>query len=160
MRPLLRPDELFLDIESCFIAIRGFGRYALREPRSAQSQSAALPAPGARAPHSLAPPDVAVDRRAASPLAKLADWLQTSDQRVLILAESAGRRETLSQWLTEHGISLPEVDDWAAFARQPLPRALGIGPLSEGFRREGGDALVVLTEAELFTGTARRGSGR
>jgi transcription-repair coupling factor (superfamily II helicase) len=34
-RPLLRPDELFMGTEAFFVAARAFGRYALREPRSA-----------------------------------------------------------------------------------------------------------------------------
>ena len=180
-RPLLRPDELFLDIERCFIDIRRFGRYALREPRTALStrepgeylhdapasdvpivNEGPEPAvPGrARAPHSSALPNVAIERREQAPLSRLSDWLDSTDQRVLILAESAGRRETLSQLFAEHGIALPEVDDWAQFDSQPLPRALGIGPLSEGFVRAGADSLAVLTESELFTGTARRAGRR
>jgi transcription-repair coupling factor (superfamily II helicase) len=79
---------------------------------------------------------------------------------VLIVAESAGRRETLAQLLGEHGIAMPQVDDWASFAGTPLPRALGIGPLAEGFRRAGMPGLAVVTESELFAGTAKRRRGR
>ncbi len=167
-RPLLRPDELFLGVEQWFVAARAFGRYALREPRSTLSIADDAPspagdaaaAPARRAPHSSGLPALAVERRADAPLARLSAWLDSTDDRVLIVAESAGRRETLAQLLGEHGITMPQVDDWASFAGTPVPRALGIGPLAEGFRRGGPPGLAVLTEAELFAGAARRRRGR
>ncbi len=170
-RPLLRPDELFVGVEPWFVAARAFGRYALREPRSALSVAddapAPPPGPGAhdapaarRAPHSSALPPLAVERRADAPLARLSAWLDATDDRVLIVAESAGRRETLAQLLGEHGIAMPQVDDWVAFAGAGPARALGIGPLAEGFRRDGAPGLAVVTEAELFAGAGRRRRGR
>jgi transcription-repair coupling factor (superfamily II helicase) len=168
-RPLLRPDELFLGVEQWFVAARAFGRYALREPRSALSVADDAPEAAAgeietpvtrRAPHSSGLPALAVERRADTPLARLSAWLDATDDRVLILAESAGRRETLAQLLGEHGIAMPQVDDWASFADTPLPRALGIGPLAEGFLRGGLPGVAVVTEAELFAGAARRRRGR
>ena len=172
-RPLLRPDELFLGVEAFFIEARRFGRYALREPRTALAPldrhtdaadadaAARLSAPAtdaapARRIHSSALPALGVERRAESPLARLSGWLDATDDRVLILAESAGRRETLAQLLAEHGITMPQVDDWASFAATPLDRALGIGPLAEGFAVAGAPGIAVVTESELFAGAARR----
>ncbi|MCA3179947.1 MAG: transcription-repair coupling factor [Burkholderiales bacterium] len=168
-RPLLRPEELFLGVEPWFVAARAFGRYALREPRSALSIADDGPPPAAtaddapaarRAPHSSPLPPLGVERRADAPLARLSAWLDSTDDRVLIVAESAGRRETLAQLLGEHGIAMPQVDDWASFSDRPLPRALGIGPLAEGFRRSGAPGLAVVTESELFAGAAKRRRGR
>ncbi|MFN9772868.1 MAG: transcription-repair coupling factor [Burkholderiales bacterium] len=168
-RPLLRPDELFLGVEPWFVAARAFGRYALREPRSALSIADDAPVPAAtdddapaarRAPHSGSLPPLGVERRADAPLARLSAWLDSTDDRVLIVAESAGRRETLAQLLGEHGIAMPQVDDWASFAATPLPRALGVGPLAEGFRRSGLPGVAVVTESELFAGAAKRRRGR
>jgi transcription-repair coupling factor (superfamily II helicase) len=167
-RPLLRPDELFLGVEQWFVAAGAFGRYALREPRTALSVADdatatagdAASVPARRTPHSSGLPPLGVERRAEAPLARLSDWLDSTEERVLIVAESAGRRETLAQLLGEHGIEMPQVDDWASFAGTPLPRALGIGPLAEGFRREGPQGIAVVTEAELFAGAARRRRGR
>ncbi len=175
-RPLLRPDELFLGVEPFFVAARAFGRYALREARSALTagddaasgtiDAAAAAATGAagedgrRPPHSSALPALGVERRVDAPLARLSSWLDATDERVLILAESAGRRETLAQLLAEHDIELPEVDDWATFAASALSRALGVGPLAEGFVRAGAPGIAIVTESELFAGTARRRRGR
>ncbi|HYF58432.1 MAG TPA: transcription-repair coupling factor, partial [Burkholderiaceae bacterium] len=169
-RPLLRPDELFLGVEPFFVAARGFGRYALREPRSALALDDAPPASvtpddevaarGPRAPHSAGLPPLGVERRTDAPLGRLAAWLDSTDARVLIVAESAGRRETLAQLFAEHGIDLPQVDGWAAFAGAPIARALGVGPVAEGFLRSGDPRLAVVTETELFAGGARRRRGR
>jgi transcription-repair coupling factor (superfamily II helicase) len=164
-RPLLRPDELFIGAEAFFVEARRFGRYALREPRTALApadEAAAGPAQASAGPatprrqHSGSLPQLTVERRAERPLAKLQAWLDATDARVLIVAESPGRRETLAQLLAEHGIVLPQVDDWTAFAQAPIDRALGIGPVGEGFLLPIGPGLAVVTEAELFTGTARR----
>ena len=171
-RPLLRPDELFLGVEAFFVAARAFGRYALREPRTTLAspdepdavptdEAGAAPRAGPRrAPHSSSLPPMAVERRADAPLARLSAWLDSTDDRVLIVAESAGRRETLAQLLAEQAIVLPQVDDWAGFANTPLQQALGIGPIAEGFRRTGVPGLAVVTESELFAGTAKRRRGK
>jgi len=168
-RPLLRPDELFIGAEAFFVEARRFGRYALREPRTAlqpaddaanlatQAAAGTAPAPATpRRQHSGGLPALTVERRAEAPLARLQAWLDATDARVLIVAESAGRRETLAQLMAEHGIVLPQIDDWASFAAAPLPRALGIGPVGEGFLLPEAPGLAVVTESELFTGTARR----
>jgi transcription-repair coupling factor (superfamily II helicase) len=178
-RPLMRPDELFLGIEAFFVAARRFGRYALREPRSwivapdAAPDAARVDASAAgsgvtvdpaaargRAPHSVALPALEVERRADAPLARLAGWLDATDARVLVVAESPGRRETLSQLFAEHGVVLPQLDGWAAFADAAPPRALAVGPLGEGFLLPGAPPLAVVTESELFAGSARRRRGR
>jgi transcription-repair coupling factor (superfamily II helicase) len=175
-RPLLSPDELFLELDAFFAQARQRGRWALSRHLSALARADLLtgpvqqvddesgPAPnaelestaGRRAPFAQALPRVAVNRRAERPLAALADFIdrRTKDQRVLILAESPGRRETLSELLGEAGISCPPVDGWAPFSDSPLRLALGVGPLSEGFELP--DAgLAIITESELFSGGAR-----
>jgi transcription-repair coupling factor (superfamily II helicase) len=182
-RPLLRPDELFIDIESLFIEVRRFGRYALRAhseveasagaphgisdstspgtsvdspPGTSDSKGAAAP----RRSHSGALPPLMVERRADVPLSRLQAWIDATDARVFLVAESAGRRETLTQLLADHGIDLPQIDDWRGFADGSLHRALGIGPLSEGFLLAGEQPVAVVTEAELFSGTFKRRGGR
>jgi transcription-repair coupling factor (superfamily II helicase) len=150
-RPLLRPDELFLPVEAFFVALRRHGRYAMRAAGAADAAGPALARPV---------PPVAVDRRAPVPIARLRDWLEAAGRRVLVLAESAGRRETLAQLFADHGLVLPLVDDWPTFAAADLPAALGIGPLAEGFVPDDPVAPAIVTEAELFVGTVRRGRRR
>ncbi|HEY5634795.1 MAG TPA: transcription-repair coupling factor [Burkholderiaceae bacterium] len=185
-RPLLRPDELFLTGEQFFAACAAFSRCSLaREPaldpagaeagRRADAGAAGGAAGGAdagageaaralpprRAALASALPALAVNRRAERPLARLEAYLRATAHRTLIVAESAGRRETLLQLFTEYdlldgaGRSMPQVDDWDGFASGESRLALGVAPLHDGFELPE-DGIAVVTEAELFAGVVRR----
>jgi transcription-repair coupling factor (superfamily II helicase) len=70
--------------------------------------------------------------------------------RTLIVAESAGRRETLSQFFAEHDFHPALVDDWSASAidapgRDDLRAARGGLPAA-------GERIAIVTEAELYPG--------
>ena len=152
-RPLLRPDELFIDAGRFFVEARRFGRWAIARATAAEGDASAQP--GAAAAFGSAPPDVSVNRRAANPVERLAAFVGSAALRKLVVAESAGRRETLAQLFAEHGLALPSLDDWAGFADGEAQAALVAGPLQDGFALpEAG--IAVLTESELFAGTARR----
>src|SRR6185437_12166803 len=93
-RPLLAPSQLFLPYD---------------EFRGALKPHSRIEMPIARADEALAPdvgirrlPPVQVDRRAADPLAALKAMLAMLDGRLLIVAESAGRRETMQQYFAEY----------------------------------------------------------
>ncbi len=146
-RPLLRPDELFIESERFFVEARRFGRWSIARPEAGTAHE--------KSRFSVALPDVAVNRRAGNPVERLETFLQGSTVRTLIVAESPGRRETLSQLLAEHGLPMPAVDDWPGFAAGDMPAALAVGPLHDGFALPDAD-IAVVTEAELFVGTVRR----
>jgi transcription-repair coupling factor (superfamily II helicase) len=76
-------------------------------------------------PAASALPDIAIDRRAEDPLGKLKNHLAGFPGRVLLLAESAGRRETLATMLAEHGLKPAASADFAGFAAADAPLALG-----------------------------------
>jgi transcription-repair coupling factor (superfamily II helicase) len=168
-RPLLRPDELFLGAEQFFVAASRLGRWSLAAaPAAPKPEPAApeAPSPAAGATREAIAerlPDLAVNRRAEQPLARLEQYLIEAPVRKLILAESAGRRETLTQLFAEYrllagdGANLPLVDDWRSFAQGDAEIALGVGPLHDGFALPGA-GIAVVTEAELFAGVVRRGA--
>ena len=138
-RPLLPPDQLFLSDEAFFTAAKSYGRVVF----SAKSET----------PAASALPDIAIDRRAEDPLGKLKNHLAGFPGRVLLLAESAGRRETLATMLAEHGLKPAASADFAGFAAADAPLALGVGPLHGGFALPG---LAFITETELYAGSPRR----
>ncbi|MCO5119861.1 MAG: transcription-repair coupling factor [Burkholderiaceae bacterium] len=146
-RPVLDPAELFLGIDEFFAAANAQGRFAM-------NRQAAGGGPSYTAP----PPDVAIDRRASEPTAPLRRALADGDRRYLLVAESAGRRETLQTMLGEHGIASAAIDDWAAFIGGQEPVGFAVAPLADGFSRDEA-GIVVLTEAELFVGAVRRRRG-
>ena len=138
-RPLLPPEQLFLTDEAFFAAAKCYGRLVF----SAKNEISAA----------TALPDIAVDRRAEDPLGKLKNHLASFKGRVLLLAESAGRRETLATMLAEHGLKPAASADFAGFAATDAPLALSVGPLHGGFALPG---LAFITETELYAGAPRR----
>jgi transcription-repair coupling factor (superfamily II helicase) len=137
-RPLLPPEELFLSDDAFFTAAKGYGRLVLENKTDATT---------------TALPDIAVDRRAEDPLHKLKNHLAGFKGRVLLLAESAGRRETLAAMLGEHGVKPEASADFAGFIASGAPLALGVAPLHAGFALPG---LAFITETELYAGAPRR----
>jgi len=136
-RPVLPPQELFLRDEEFFVGANAFAQYTYK-----------LGAGGT--PSTL--PNVAVDRKADDPLAALRCFLDGFPGRVLLLAESAGRRETLNEYLAEHALHAASVPDFAAFMDGAARLTLATAPLSGGFVLED---FVVITENELYAATAR-----
>ena len=137
-RPLLAPGELFLDEEAFFVAAKPYTRISL--------------AKGDGGPTAAVPP-VAVDRRAEDPLSRLKSFIDTFAGRILLLAESAGRRETLAGLFAEYGIKPHASADLAGFIAGASRLALGVAPLHEGFLLDG---LAFITEAELYAGSPSR----
>jgi transcription-repair coupling factor (superfamily II helicase) len=129
----------------------------------AGSAQAGVPAPagaGTTAPESDAPafsplPELSVDRRAADPLHRLRAWCTGFAGRVLIAADSPGRRETIGQLLADHGLPASEAADYASFLAGEARLALAVAPLHEGacLARAG---LAILTEAELYRAPVHR----
>ncbi|HWK70692.1 MAG TPA: transcription-repair coupling factor [Burkholderiaceae bacterium] len=140
-RPVLPPDQLFLDEEALFIHLKAFARLVLDGEQ---------PHPGLRAA-----PNVAVARRAQDPVANLRGLLGRSHGRVVLCADSAGRRETLLQMLAEFGIAPDSgTETLQDFLDSQSRFALVVAPLSSGFTVVDQD-LTLLTENDLYPSQAR-----
>ncbi|MBU3697319.1 transcription-repair coupling factor, partial [Dechloromonas sp.] len=145
-RPLLPPDQLFLTDEQFFTAAKGYGRLGI-PAKIGHTTGEATNSPARFLPN------IAVDRRSDEPLGALKRFLTDYAGRVLLVAESAGRRETLAAMFAEHGLSIAASADPAAFIDGDVRLALGVGPLQAGFALAG---LAFVTETELFAGSPRR----
>ena len=149
-RPLLAPGALFLSAEELFIAARAYPRadIGLAAGRLRQDRLSALPAPR-----------VAVERRAPDPLHRLKEFLAGGIERALLVAETPGRRETLAQYLGEYGLRAQACANFAEFLASSARLCLAVGPVRDGFvlDREG---LAILTESELYAGTAKAREAR
>ncbi|MGE0874980.1 MAG: transcription-repair coupling factor [Burkholderiales bacterium] len=135
-RPLLPPAQIFVPAEEFFVRAKAFPRAGIA------IDATPLPA-------------LAVERRAQDPLAALKSFLAGSDLRVLVAAESPGRRETMLAYFAEYGLRPAPVADFAAFIAGADAFALTVAPVLNGFalRAEG---WCLITESELYAGIARQ----
>lgn len=102
-----------------------------------------------------APRELKVDARAERPLAPLETFLAEFPGRVLIAADSPGRREVLLQMFRGHGIEVAAVGGWHEFLASPARLALSLAPdLSGLVLRE--PPIAVLGESQLFGQRARQ----
>ncbi|MEW6704810.1 MAG: transcription-repair coupling factor [Pseudomonadota bacterium] len=139
-RPILPPEELFLKPEDFFSLANVHSTLALRGND---------PVDWARPL-----PDVSVDRGATEPLARLQSHLTGTPHRVLLVAESEGRRESLLELLRDHKIDPPSVGTLAEFEAGDEKVAITAAPLAAGFFwHEPADrtAIQFITETELFS---------
>ena len=146
-RPILPPEELYLRVEDFFTVANTHATLVLR---GAGEADWARPLP-----------DISVDRGATEPLTALERHLDTTPHRVLLLAESEGRRESLLDLLRDHRIDVPSVATLAEFRAGDEKVAIAAAPLAAGFHwHEPGDGISIqfITETELFATTpqARR----
>ncbi|AUH52284.1 transcription-repair coupling factor [Chromobacterium sp. ATCC 53434] len=137
-RPVLPPADIFLRPDELMARLKPYARIEFSGDGDA---GAALP-------------ELAVDRRADAPLHKLQGFIASGGKRVLLAAESLGRRETMLAFLAENGIKPTPVDSWADFSDGKIALALTVAPLYSGFALAEA-AIAVVTESELYQHVAR-----
>jgi transcription-repair coupling factor (superfamily II helicase) len=147
-RPLLEPHALFLTDEDFFTLMKAHGRWVLQKDDAPSAISAPLP-------------NIAVNRRADDPLVNLRAWLLKAGKRVMLCADSNGRRETLQQYFTEYGLDFAVCEGFQDFVTGTAKVMLGVAPLHDGFAlADESGALAFVTETELYAGTGRRAGRR
>jgi len=164
-RPALPPHQLFLTTDQFFGAIKPYARVEL-EARIATAEPPPHPSPlpqvggeGIFQAATSALPPLAVERRADDPLHRLRSFTAAFAGRVLVLAESPGRRETLLEYFDEHGLKPAVAENFADFRDASERFMLGVGPLHSGFVLAA-PPLAVITENELYAQQARPRRGR
>jgi len=155
-RPILPPQELFLDVDGFFTSAKPHARLVL-EQTAAQTNSAQF----------LPLPDISVHRRDTDPINRLRNVVSREKIRVLICSDSAGRKESIRQLFEESnsvaGVAgkplyplQPEgFESIAEFVKSDSLFGLVTAPLFNGFAWAS-ENLLIITEAELFTSTARQ----
>jgi len=144
-RPILAPAEIFLTAEDFF---------GLTKPHAVLSVRGNEPVDFARPL-----PDVSVERGTQEPMARLESHLKSTPHRVLLVAESEGRRESLLEQLRDSKIDPPSVGSLAEFWQGDEKYAITAAPLAAGFFWVDAQRPVqLITETELFatTPTTRR----
>ncbi|MDP1596742.1 MAG: transcription-repair coupling factor [Methylotenera sp.] len=139
-RPLLVPEKLLIKTEDFFSTTHAFARVTLTISKSANN----LPA-------------LDIERRAENPLHKLTDFISQFKGRILIVAESLGRRATMTQLFAEHGLNVSTCETWVEFQASDAHVMLGVSSLHTGVAlTDSTPTLAIITEAELYAATVRQ----
>ena len=99
-------------------------------------------------------PDLAVNRQSDEPLQALKDFQTAFDGRILLCAESLGRRETMLGFLQQNGLKAKSVSDWQGFLSAHESLMITVAPLAYGFKLEDQN-ITVITESDLYQYVAR-----
>ena len=141
-RPPLPPNELYLPPDALREQFNKGDRVEVcGEAHPQRERSVALgdqPAPA-----------LPVAAKDAPPAEALKSFLRTYPGRVLVAADSAGRREALLELLQAATLQPAVLPDWSTFATGDERFAIAVAPLEDGFALTE-PALAILTERQLF----------
>ncbi|MBU1360744.1 MAG: DEAD/DEAH box helicase, partial [Gammaproteobacteria bacterium] len=139
-RPALPPEALFLTAEQFYQGVKPHSQLALRGEPTAESAYAEF--------EGL--PLFAATRGADDPLVKLRAHIEQTPRRILLIAESDGRRESLLDFLRASGVKPPAFDSLAEFEATESERiGIATAALAAGFAWLERD-IEFITETELF----------
>ncbi len=153
-RPALPPESLFLSTEQFYTRCNDYAQLAIKPANAAVDEIT----PSA---DFLSIPALSVVRGAEEPLARLQSHIRNTPHRVLLLAESDGRRESLLDFLRASKLSPPAFDSLAEFQKSDEKVGIATAALTVGFSwlNDGSSGgLDFVTETELFAAgpTTRR----
>ncbi|MFA6178100.1 MAG: transcription-repair coupling factor [Candidatus Methylopumilus sp.] len=135
-RPILKPETLLIKTDDFFSQTHQYARIIV----STENVATGLP-------------ELDIERRSEHPLHKLQSFINQFSGRILIAAESLGRRETILQLLNEQGIRPTTCETWSDFQASSESLMLGVSPLHAG---NVNNDIAVITEAELYAATVRQ----
>ena len=145
-RPLLAPDNLFIEPAKLSKQLLAHSNIHLNrmELEDANGYNFAT----------NSPPKLSLPPRSPRPLEPLLTFLDTFEGRVLIAAETTGRRETLLEMLRDNERYPKQLECWAEFIEDDAPLAITVAPFDEGMVFDGGAneacKLAVISESQLF----------
>ncbi|WP_284086260.1 transcription-repair coupling factor [Acinetobacter pittii] len=140
-QPILPPDELFIAPNNLLSALNQF-------PRMLVSAEAVEEKAGALNLKVEQPPKLPVDPKKEKPFAVVKKYIDEANHSVLLVAESAGRRESLRDGLRASLGDIPSVDSFEQFQKSQFAIAITNAPLDRGLLLT--DQLSVISENQLY----------
>ena len=157
-RPLLPPEQLFLNSEELYSALKPFDRINLKpeineeEVKLSQVQFDV---------HQL--PDLTIDHKLKQPFELLNNFITSKEtpNKLLFVAESQGRRESVLELLERNKIKPNIFKTIEDFVNSDAPLGITVNALSAGFifQAKGSakkNAIALITEAELLGDRVRQ----
>ena len=139
-RPILEPDQLFLHAEDVSQRIRNYTKVQTSTHKSTTEQ------------HNLAvsaPPELLLQTQSQHPARTFVDYINDYPGRILLVAETAGRREALIELLRNNQLHAQAHDSWQAFLDSSEHLCITVAPIAHGLLLQD-PAISVITEQQIF----------
>lgn len=141
-RPVLPPRDMFLSPSDLFSRAKIYHQVHITQ-REQQERA------GTSNYDTTLPESLMIDARSADPLSLLKRFLSNFNGRILLVAESSGRRETLLDLFQQHKIRPVQVADWSEFIHGQCSLGLTISPLEQGAQLDN-PKIALISERQLF----------
>ena len=138
-RPLLPPHEVFIRLDQVQQSWNSHARIQLHQDDKPQRHCFNI--------KSRQIADVTADRRSKRPLQQLSQHLRQTDQRTLFVAESNGRREFLSDFLTKGEIPLKTFDSFGTFEASDATIGISVSSVERSCQFHD---IQIISELDLF----------
>jgi transcription-repair coupling factor (superfamily II helicase) len=136
-RPLLEPQQLFLDTAGIIAEVEPFARVMVdnQAEQGFDGGSKTLP-------------ELAIDSRLKEPAQRLRQFVEGFNGKVLFVAETAGRREALIDKLKSYKLKPQPVNSWPDFLQSSSKLAILVAPMDHGLLLEQA-GIAIITETQL-----------
>ncbi|NNH01216.1 transcription-repair coupling factor [Acinetobacter sp. ANC 5414] len=139
--PILSPEEIFLQPNQVLEQLNHFARIIASAEEFVEKT-------GVLNLNTELPPRLPVDPKQEKPFSAVKKYIDAANHPVLLVAESAGRRETLKDALRPALGDIPNVENFAEFRKSLHAIAITSAPLDRGLVIP--DHLTVISENQLY----------
>ncbi|MEE8321934.1 MAG: transcription-repair coupling factor, partial [Gammaproteobacteria bacterium] len=140
-RPLLPPREVFLNSNDLYTAMKHFPQVHISDLGRDQADTINYA--------TTIPTKIPLDARAAEPLAVFRRFMDDFSGRILMVAETSGRRETLLELFQQHELKPAQERDWSSFLSGTTPFAITVAPIEQGAIIDS-PSIAIITESQLL----------
>ncbi|MGE4316270.1 transcription-repair coupling factor [Acinetobacter sp.] len=139
--PILPPEDLFLMPNQVLEQLNHFARIIASSEKFVEKA-------GVINLNAEAPPRLPVEPKQEKPFSAVKKYIEAANHPVLLVAESAGRRETLKDALRPALGDIPNIENFAEFRKSLYVIAITSAPLDRGLVIPG--HLSVISENQLY----------
>jgi transcription-repair coupling factor (superfamily II helicase) len=140
-RPILPPRDVFLNINDLYTALKPYTQIYIAN-LTTESGLKLIEY------DSELPTNLSIDARAKDPLSLVKRFIADFEGRVLIAAETQGRRETIMELFKQYGVPT-KVENWDSFLNGDVSFGIAIMPIENGLIMHDPN-IAIITEAQLF----------
>jgi len=153
-RPLLEPNQLFLNTEELYTAIKPYDRITIKsstDVNEASTKSSLIQ-------FDVSPlPDLTIDHKLKQPFELINNFIADKEtpNKILFIAESEGRRESVLELLKRDNIKPTTFTDLDSFINSEELVGISVNALTQGFIFQSKgvakkNAIALITESELL----------